>query len=136
MKKGLLGPRDPRVETLGRNPDRITNQRLEALLSSVFELSLADVYATNVFPFVKPGAMSASIPQALVYSSARTFTAVELVIAKPKLVLALGKVAQRAMHEIGRPCLNLPHPAARRLDLLGHEQAWRNALSKATLQGE
>ena len=78
--------------------------------------------------------MSASIPQALVYSSARTFTAVELAIAEPKLVLALGKVAQRAMHEIGIPCLNLPHPAARRLDLLGHKQAWRNALSKATLQ--
>lgn len=130
-ESGLLGPRDPRIEALGRDPDRITNQRLEVLLSSVFGTSLNDVYATNVFPFVKPGTMSASIPQALVYSSAKTFTAEELMIAKPKLVLALGKVAQRAMHKVGIACLNLPHPAARRLDLSGHERIWRNALSAA-----
>ncbi len=126
---GLLGPRNPRIEALGRDPDRITNQRLEALLSTIFGTSLREVYATNVFPFVKPGGMSASIPQALVYRTAQTFTVPELTIARPTMVLALGKLAQRALHKAGIACVDLPHPAARRLDLAGHERIWRSALN-------
>ena len=125
----LVGPCDTRIALLGRDPDRITNRRLEALLVAVLGTSLSDVYATNVFPFVKPGTMSASIPQELVNRTAQTFTVPELAIANPTLVLALGKVAQRALHKAQVRCIDLPHPAARRLDLAGHERIWRSALA-------
>ncbi len=129
-ESGLLGQHDPRITALGRDPDRITNQRLEALLQIVLGTSLCNVYATNVFPFVKPGAMSSSISQALVNRTAQTFTAPELAIANPKLILALGKMAQRALQKAQVDCVNLPHPAARRLDLAAHETIWRNALER------
>ncbi len=127
---GLIGQLNPRIAALGRDPDRITNRRLEALLRNVFGISLDNVYATNVFPFVKPGRMSAGLSQKLVNETAQKFTAPELAIAKPRVVLALGKVAQRALQSALVPCVNLPHPAARRLDLAAHEQIWRTALSK------
>lgn len=125
---GLQGPLDPRIQELGRDPDRITNRRLEALLSDVLGTSLCEVYATNVFPYVKPGTMSAAIPQAVVNSTAQAFTAKELALAKPKLVLALGKVAQRALSTAGIDCVNLPHPAARRLDTADQARIWRSAI--------
>jgi hypothetical protein len=54
---------DPSIQEHGRNVRLLTNTRLEAILARVFDLQLTDVYATNVFPFVKPGGISASIPR-------------------------------------------------------------------------
>jgi hypothetical protein len=58
------------------------------------------------------------------------FTVDELKIAGATKVLALGKVAQRALRNAGVCCIELPHPAARGLNLEGHERLWREALGQ------
>lgn len=126
-ESGLI-PYNPSIQTLGHDPERITNQRLKDLLRNVLKTSLVETYATNIFPFVKRGTMSASLPQKLVNDTALTFTSKELAIANPKLVLALGKVAQRALSRIGIACVNLPHPAARGLKLSYLERVWHKAI--------
>lgn len=128
-ERALLGPHDPCIAALGRDPRRITNQRIEYLLWEILRTQLSDVYATNVFPFVKPDGMSATVPQRLVNQSARDFTVPELALVDPLLILALGKVAQVALQTAGVECIPLPHPAARGLDTTGHEVAWSEALS-------
>ena len=45
-----VGARD-----LGYTPKEPTNKNLQRLLLSTFGLQLKDIFATNLFPFVKPG---------------------------------------------------------------------------------
>jgi len=126
---GLLRNPHPRIPDLGRNPTLRTNEVLQELLERVLGLNLSDVYATNVFPFVKPGGMSSPVPQRLVNSTALQFTAREIRFASPNIVLALGVVAQAALQNAGVPCVKLPHPAARIGAVSAHERFWRNALA-------
>ena len=62
--ESLRGPYLPARTELGEDPSRTTNKRLKSLLRGHLEIELVDMYSTNVFPFVKPGAMSARIPRA------------------------------------------------------------------------
>src|SRR4051812_22739203 len=55
---GLYGGPDPDIQEYGRSRGLRTNKVLELLLRRVLGLALADVYATNAFPFIKPGGMS------------------------------------------------------------------------------
>lgn len=132
---GLSGPKNCEIQAYGRTPGLRTNRNLEQLLERVFRLSLADVYATNAFPFVKPGSMSGPLRRADVNAIAKCFLFWELNIAKPKVVLALGAVAYAALHHVGISCVRLPHPAARIGGIDKHEQDWRTALGgcKSTL---
>jgi hypothetical protein len=77
--------------TIGHDPRRVTNRRLQHLLQRHFGLKLKDVYATNVFPFVKLGAMSASIPMRDLVRAARAFALPQIEIVKPRLAVCLGK---------------------------------------------
>ena len=120
---------NPDIAALGRDPRRRTNLRLEQLLMEVLGFSLRDVYATNVFPFVKPGCMSAPVPQDLVNKMAEVFTAKEVVIAKPMLVITLGAVAHRALHALKIKHIPVPHPAARIGGIESHKTAWVAALA-------
>lgn len=52
---GLRGGPVPDIQEYGRTRGLHTNKVLEALLGRLFGLALADVYATNAFPFIKPG---------------------------------------------------------------------------------
>jgi restriction system protein len=79
--------------TVGHDPCRVTNKRLKDLLQRHFGLELKDVYATNVFPFVKLGAMSASIPMRDLVLAAREFTLPQIEIVGPRLAVCLGKAA-------------------------------------------
>jgi hypothetical protein len=79
--------------TVGHDPDRGTNKRLKALLHRYFGLELKDVYATNVFPFVKLGPMSASIPLRDLVRAAREFALPQIEIVGPRLAVCLGKAA-------------------------------------------
>jgi restriction system protein len=96
----------------------------------VFGVSLSQVYATNVFPFIKAGGMSSTIRRKAVLEAAHRFTRRELAIARPKTVLALGKLAANALSEIGIGCHALPHPAARIGSTDRHEDKWCAALGK------
>ena len=68
-----------------------TNKNLTRLLLECFDLNFSDIYATNLFPFIKPGSMSARIPTKLMKYSAQNYTLHEISIVKPKLVICLGQ---------------------------------------------
>jgi hypothetical protein len=93
----LSGDVLPERCTVGHDPSRVTNRRLKDLLRRHFGLELKDVYATNVFPFVKPGAMNASIPMRDLVRAARAFALPQIEIVGPRLAVCLGKAAFDAM---------------------------------------
>jgi hypothetical protein len=128
---GLSGQLDPEIQFYGRTPTLLTNVRLERLLNNVLGVSLVDIYATNAFPFVKAGGMSAGLRSSDVLQAARQFVVRELELVKPTAVLALGAVAHLALRQCGVSCIRLPHPAARIGGLLRHEAAWRVALASS-----
>jgi restriction system protein len=127
-ERALSGGTNSHISELGRDPTRRTNLRLERLLLEVFGFDLKDVYATNVFPFVKPGGMSASVPQELVNTIAAEFTLKEIEIAEPMLVVGLGAVAHRALKALAVEHIAVPHPAARIGGFEAHLKAWATAL--------
>jgi restriction system protein len=86
----LGGPPDPLTARLGHMPHLRTNKTLKILLSEVFSLTLADVYVTNLFPFVKAGKMSAKIRMEDLKRAAREFALPQVQIVKPQLVICLG----------------------------------------------
>lgn len=86
----LSGPvMQHRVE-LGYNPDNDTNVNLIQLLRTTFGITLADTYATNLFPFIKKGRMNANISTADMLRAARDFALPQICIVKPMLVICLG----------------------------------------------
>ncbi|MGH9931417.1 MAG: hypothetical protein ACREA9_19595, partial [Pyrinomonadaceae bacterium] len=74
----------------GHDPTRPTNRKLKTLLNKTFGLGLAEIYSTNLFPFVKLGDMSAKIPMKYLVSAAREFAMPQLRIVNPRLVICLG----------------------------------------------
>jgi hypothetical protein len=86
----LRGPFDPESARLGHTPNRRTNILLQRLLREVFDVSLAEVYATKLFPFIKPGGMSARIRWGDLVRAAREFALPQIEIIKPALVVCLG----------------------------------------------
>jgi hypothetical protein len=127
----LAGPLNPAIQLQGRTPTLLTNVRLEHLLEQVFGLRLAEVYATNAFPFVKAGGISAHLRMGEVRDAASEFAIRELELAKPTVVLALGAVAHAVLRGFDVDCVRLPHPAARIGGASRHEAAWREALKAA-----
>jgi hypothetical protein len=79
--------------TVGHDPNRGTNKRLKDLLFRHFGLKLEQVYATNVFPFVKVGGMNASIPRRDLERAAQEFALPQIQIVGPRLAVCLGKAA-------------------------------------------
>ena len=125
---GLGETPHPEIQLHGRAPWLLTNRRLQELLASVLGTNLSAVYATNIFPFVKRGRMSAPLPTAELLGVARRFAVRELELAKPSVVLALGGAAAAILQKCNVPAIALPHPAARIGGLAKHESAWRAAL--------
>lgn len=74
----------------GYNPDLPTNKNLDRLLNDHLGLKRADVFATNVFPFIKTGGMSASIPTRDLVRAAKEFALPQVAIIAPRLVVCLG----------------------------------------------
>ena len=87
---GLSGPRDPETKRFGYAPSVATNRNLERLLKEHFEVSISQVYATNLFPFIKPGGMSSSIRHKELLRAAKEFALPQVKIVAPRLVIALG----------------------------------------------
>lgn len=86
----LAGPVHPQRVALGHDPTRQTNKRLKSLLVQRLGLDLADVYATNVFPFVKPHDMGSSLPQRDLDRAAREFALPQIQTVRPLLAICLG----------------------------------------------
>lgn len=88
---------DKETVQLGHTPRLPTNRNLKQLLNRNFGLDLSETYATNLFPFVKMGAMNASIPQSDLVRAATEFAIPQIEIVCPKLVICLGLVTFRAI---------------------------------------
>jgi uracil-DNA glycosylase len=120
---------------LGRDPDLLTNQRLEWLLRETCRCGLEDIYATNAFPLVKNGGISAPISQRHIREMARQFLRKEVEIIRPRYIFALGLKAAFAlqMAEVaelsGVEIIKLPHPAAR-WNNAAMLQRWRKVLAE------
>ena len=127
---GLRGGPDPGIQEHGRTLGLRTNRVLESLLGRVLGLTLAEVYATNAFPFIKRGAMSSALPLADVVRAVRLFAAAELQIAQPRIVVAVGAVAHKALSRAGIASVHVPHPAARIGAIDAHELVWRRVLGR------
>ena len=78
------------VIAIGRKDSLPTNKNLGRLLKEHFSLSLNEVYATNLFPFIKQGNLSAPVERELLVKAARQFALPQVQIVKPKLVICFG----------------------------------------------
>jgi restriction system protein len=82
---------------LGYSPELPTNKNLHCFLRDFFSLDFSDIYATNLFVFVKPGNLSARIPSKDLLYSAKTYTLQEIEIVKPRMVICLGAAAYNSL---------------------------------------
>lgn len=102
--ENLSKPVDLDVVNLGRTPGLPTNKNLEVLLETHFGILLSDTYSTNLFPFIKPGKISAPIPFKYLREAAINFAIPQVQVVSPKVVVCLGlKVFNAICKELGRP---------------------------------
>jgi restriction system protein len=116
--------------TLGHDSSVRTNQRLQRLLHQHFLLELEQVYATNLFPFVKLGTKNAPIPLQDLVRAAREFALPQIEIVRPRLVACLGKATFDAIAVAagGRRTESLEHAIEVASPLqIGKTQVWCQA---------
>jgi restriction system protein len=97
--KELRRPIDEDARVLGYTRDFPTNRNLSNLLAATFGLGLKNVYATNLFPFIKPGSMSSAIRQSDLVRAAEKFAIPQIRIVSPRLVICLGVVTFNALEK-------------------------------------
>jgi uracil-DNA glycosylase len=85
---------------LGHAPDLKTNKNIQRFLCKFFGLDFRDIYATNLFVFVKPGKISANIPRNDLAYSARKYTLEEIKIVRPKMVICIGQTTHSALRGV------------------------------------
>ena len=88
--KSLCDKDQESLSQLGRDPTLFTNKNITDLLNRHFHLDLADTYATNLFPFIKQGAMSSSIPIQDLNRAAIEYTKPLIEIIQPIIVICFG----------------------------------------------
>jgi len=94
----LKKPTEVTKETfLGFEPELRTNINLKNFLAKYLGLKFEDTFITNVFPFIKNGAMNAAIPQRDMVRAAREFAIAQIEIVKPEVVLIFGMKAFNAV---------------------------------------
>ncbi len=78
------------IQRIGRNPELLTNRRLDDFLMNTLGLRTQDVYVTNAFPYIKPGTMSENIPMSEMKRAILEFTLPELSLAQASKVIVCG----------------------------------------------
>lgn len=86
----LSGPTCALTVQYGRTPTRATNKRLDDLVLKYFDVSIGEIFASNLFPFIKPKTMSAKIPIKDLVRAAKEFALPQIETVAPRLVVALG----------------------------------------------
>ena len=86
IKKGVSKD----ILEFGHDPKLRTNINLKNLLMLHFNKELKDIYSTNLFPYVKKGAMNVNIPAKYMRQAVSDFLMPTIKIIKPKLVVCLG----------------------------------------------
>ena len=128
LENWLAGPLDSDAVRLGMTPGSPTNKQLRLLLHETFGLDLTDVFATNLFPFVKAGGMSARIATRDLVSAARIFAIPQIRIVQPKLVICLGLDVYNALKK-GQwepPAKKIDHAIANPF-IIGESKVWCQA---------
>lgn len=82
---------DEEQRSLGQIWDLPTNKRLRCLLQRHLNLEFKDIYATNLFPFIKNGRLSAPIPTPDLERCALKYAIPQIEIVDPAIVVCLGK---------------------------------------------
>ena len=82
---------DPETLEYGHTPSVKTNINLKKLLSEHLNVTLDQTYATNLFPYIKPGPMSAYIPDKDRLKAAKDFTLPIIEIIHPRIAICFGK---------------------------------------------
>ena len=100
----LAGPKRTDVAKLGYDPQFPTNINLFGLLGRHFQVQFSDVYATNLFPLIKPGNSSASISAGDLDWATSDFLVPQIEALSPKLIICLGVTVVRRR----RKCAHLP----------------------------
>ena len=90
---------DSDLVRLGHDPELDTNENLKSLISTHFGIGLEQTYATNLFPFIKPGPMSAGVRFVDLKKAAEIYTVPEIEIVAPRLVVCLGANVYRAIRK-------------------------------------
>jgi len=75
---------------LGYDPRLETNKILFEYLKKYMNLEFGETYATNVFPFIKSGGMSAKIPRRVLIKAAADYALPQIAIVSPRMVVCLG----------------------------------------------
>lgn len=123
---------DPeRVEQLaklGHDPSRPTNSNLKRLLQAHFGIGLEHTYATNLFPFIKPGGMSAGVRHLELVCAAKRYTIPEIRIVEPTLVVCLGVPVSNALRKaVELPPVENLKAAIESKFTIGDSQVWAQA---------
>ncbi len=87
------------VQRYGYNPRLPTNKNLILLLRRHFQLELGEIYATNLFPFIKPDKLSGKIPNDALVRAAKEYALEQVHIVQPALVICLGKATSNALRQ-------------------------------------
>jgi hypothetical protein len=93
--KYLEKPVRPQVRILGHDPKLPTNKNLKLMLSEA-GLRLEDTFGTNAFPWIKQGAMSASLEGGALNWAFGNLVLPQIEIVRPKVVVMLGKTVHKA----------------------------------------
>lgn len=104
----LNGPFDAAAASIGYTPGLPSNRNLINLLSKHFSMTLADVYVTNLFVFIKQGGMNARIPMKDMVYCAQKYALPQIEIINPDLVICLGSSTYNALRRaLGKPAISL-----------------------------
>lgn len=125
----LSTPVDEDVRIHGLLPKLRTNKTLRRLLLERFDVALQDTYATNLFPFIKFGGLSAVIPTSALVRAAKEFAIPQIEIVRPALVICLGISTFNAVRRslVLRACKNIDDALDCPIQLSESTQIWCQA---------
>lgn len=115
-----------RQKELGQVPGLDTNKNLAKKILPRLGIDFAETYATDVFAFIKRGAMIARIPFRDLVRSACCYTLPQIAIVQPQMVLCLGSASFNAVR---RAILeqNAIAPAAAGRKWMRLSESWQTA---------
>ena len=125
----LIKPINEDVRLLGLSPELRTNKTLRRLLLEHFDIELHDTYATNLFPFIKLGGLSANIPMSALIRAAKEFAIPQIEIVRPALVICLGISTFNAVRRslVLSACKHIDDALDRPIQLSESTQIWCQA---------
>lgn len=98
----LIKPFDKAQATLGYAAYLPSNKNLFSLLSDILRINFENVYATDMFVFVKPGDMGTRIPLSDLRKCAVDYALPQIRIIKPKIVVCIGSRVYNALRFVQR----------------------------------